>query len=133
MSTTSAKPAPSLKEIMDEMAILYEHGTTVYKEAFKRWIEGLAKVSSPPAAERTAIAEIRKRIERESYWCEDCQHEIIKRTAEGADYMDDFHPDHEVVRITVIEGWLATEIDAQELAQPKPTASKAASEQEGAK
>ena len=64
MSTTSAKPAPSLKEIMDEMALLYEHGTTVYKEAFKRWIEGLAKASAPPAAERAALKERIETIER---------------------------------------------------------------------
>ena len=75
----------------------------------------LEELEVPPAAERTAFAEIRKRVERESYWCEDCQHEIPK----GADYLDDFHADHEVVRITVIEGWLATEIDAQERAGAK--------------
>ena len=126
MSTTSAKPA-SLKDAIDEMTAHLELAERAIKpsevrkmnywqghiEASRLAIRLLEALEAQPIAEKTALAEIRKRIERESYWCEDCQHEIPKRTAEGADYMDDFHADHEVVRITVIEVLFATEIDAQ--------------------
>ena len=55
------------------------------------------------------LDELSKHVERECYWCEDCQLEV----ARGANqYSTDLHADHEVVRITVIEGWLATEIDS---------------------
>ena len=129
MRTDSAKPAPSLKRIiahLKERSILFdedEEGHQYIEVGIEDAEQILKALEAQPAAGRTALAEIRKRIERESYWCEDCQHEIPK----GADYLDDLHADHEVVRITIIEGWLATEIDAQERA-----GAKAASEQEGA-
>ena len=53
------------------------------------------------------IDELRGAVERESYWCEDCQKEIPKKY-----YPDEsgFHEDHEVVPITVIAGWRQAEL-----------------------
>ena len=114
MSTTSAKPAPRPRELIarDLRGLLTPLARPFDQIDEYTLNQLLSELEVPPAAERTAFAEIRKRVERESYWCEDRQHEIPK----GADYLDDLHADHEVVRITVIEGWLATEIDAQEKA-----------------
>ena len=115
-SAASAKPA-SLEELWESLRphMAERKWTNETYQEIARFEEALRLVEASPAAERTALSEIRKRIERESYWCEDCQHEIPK----GADYLDDLHADHEVVRITIIEGWLATEIDAQERAGVK--------------
>ena len=60
-------------------------------------------------ATRHLLQDLRKRVERESYWCEDCQHEIPKIEQYKPEGNID-HSDHEVVRITVMEGWLASEI-----------------------
>ena len=116
-SAASAKPAPRptdliARDLRGLLTPLTRPFDQIDEYTLNQLLSELEELEVPPAAERTAFAEIRKRVERESYWCEDCQHEIPK----GADYLDDFHADHEVVRITVIEGWLATEIDAQEKA-----------------
>ena len=62
---------------------------------------------------------IRGAVERESYWCEDCQKEIPKK------YHPDesgFHEDHEVVPITVIAGWRQAELaEISGFTNSKPT------------
>ena len=46
---------------------------------------------------------MRKTLERECYWCEDCQREIPLK--EQWNPLGEEHADHEVVKITVFGGW----------------------------
>jgi len=83
-------------------------------------------------ATRHLLEDLRKRIERESYWCEDCQQELPK-DEQFLQSVGELHADHEVVRITVIEGWLASEIDSAiecPYCKGYPTAEESQSHQE---
>ena len=57
------------------------------------------------------IDEWRGCIEREWYWCEDCQREVTK--AEAGNPEEDVHLDHEVVAITVVAGHIGREMRDQ--------------------
>ena len=68
------------------------------------------------SAPSTELEELRKRIERESYWCEDCQLEIAKR--EAFVVINQHHFYHEVVKITILAGWPLSEIDEGSVKSP---------------
>lgn len=75
---------------------------SIYEDMAKA-IAALEKSDSPALKER--LDEIRGAVERESYWCEDCQLEYPKKGFEPS-----MHSEHEVVPITVIAGWRQKEL-----------------------
>ena len=109
---------PSLKAAIEKLVGLYL-APSRFREPIKSAIEAhnseldetitMLKALEAQSLEglREKINEIRSAVERESYWCEDCQKEIPRKY-----YPDEsgFHEDHEVVPITIIAGWRQAEL-----------------------